>query len=303
MVLQWPAETVLADEQVAPWYHAQSDFVLDFHGDPIRSQLVVFSDGNHHMALLDALKAFYRDHPDVEDIFFATTPPGPILKILRQGGIRAGNLALSVRPHVFISPPAVLNGLQAEGFLASHQMLARNQGSVLLIPARNPKGLGSVADLMRNDVRLFISNPETEKISHQGYRQTLEGVARRHGLDGRAFNQSVFGDTMVPGRCIHHREAPEALADGSADAAVVYYHLALRYTRIFPGWFDFLPLGGTREAPRPYPENRTAAIHLGLVGDGGAWGRCFAEFMHSRLSADVYAAHGLRHVLDIPAGD
>jgi len=303
MALEWPTETVLAEERVEPWFQAQSNYVLDFHGDPVRAKLAIFSDGNHHMALLDALKAFYLDHADVQDIFYATTPPYPIVKVLQEDGIRIGNLTLSLRPHVFISPPRVLDRLQAEGFLPSHQLLACNQGSVLLIRRRNSKHIRSLADLMSRDVRLFISNPETEKVSCEGYRQTLEGVARRQGLDVAAFSAAVFGETAVWGQCIHHREAPEALADGRADAAIVYYHLALRYTRIFPGLFDFIPLGGTRELPKPYPENRIAATHLGLIDGGGPWGRCFAEFMQSRTVADLYAAHGLCHALDLtPAG-
>ncbi|MEJ2659583.1 MAG: substrate-binding domain-containing protein [Desulfobacteraceae bacterium] len=300
MSLEWPAETVLPPEAVEPWYQVQSNRVLDFHGDPVRAELVVFSDGNHHMALGDVLKAFYLKHPDVQDIFYATTPPAPIAKILRQGAIRLGNLTIFVRPHIFMGPPHVLDRLQAEGMLRSHQLLARNQGSVLLIAGGNPKQIESVGDLMRKDVRLFISNPETETVSHEGYRRTLEGVAERLGLDPAAFNQAVFGDTAVWGQRIHHREAPEALADGRADAAIVYFHLALRYTRIFPDLFDFLPLGGTREKPQPYAENRVGKIHLALVDDGGPWGRSFTEFILSRTAADIYAGHGLCHVQDIP---
>jgi hypothetical protein len=252
------------------------------------------------MALGDVLKAFYLKHPDVQDIFYATTPPAPIAKILRQGAIRLGNLTIFVRPHIFMGPPHVLDRLQAEGMLRSHQLLARNQGSVLLIAGGNPKQIESVGDLMRKDVRLFISNPETETVSHEGYRRTLEGVAERLGLDPAAFNQAVFGDTAVWGQRIHHREAPEALADGRADAAIVYFHLALRYTRIFPDLFDFLPLGGTREKPQPYAENRVGKIHLAMVDDGGPWGRSFTEFILSRTAADIYAGHGLCHVQDIP---
>ena len=94
MPLEWPTETVLAAELAEPWSQAQSNCVLDFHGDPVRADLVVFSDGNHHMALLDALKAFYLDHTDVGDVFYATTPPYPIVKVLQEGGIRIGNLIL-----------------------------------------------------------------------------------------------------------------------------------------------------------------------------------------------------------------
>jgi hypothetical protein len=299
MPLEWPSETALPSEQVEPWFQEQSNWVIDFHGDPVRSKLVVFSDGNHHMALCEAIKLFLQKHTDVRDVFYVTTPPAPIVKIVRQGAIRIGNLTISVHPHIFIGPPHVLDSLQTDGLLQSHQLLARNQGSVLLITRGNPKGIRSLSDLMRADVRLFISNPETETVSYEGYRQTLEGVAARQGLDRATFNKSVFGQTVVWGQRIHHREAPEALAGGRADAAVVYFHLALRYIRIFPDLFDFLPLGGTKERPQPYAENRIAKIHLGIVGGGGSWGRGFAEFMLGRTVANVYSAHGLCHVKDM----
>jgi hypothetical protein len=299
MSLEWPAETVLPPEQVASWCQVRSNRVLDFHGDPVQAKLVVFSDGNHHMALGDVLKAYVSAHPDVRDIFYATTPPAPIVKILRQGAIRLGNLTISLRPHVFIGPPHVLDRLRADGSLQPHQLLARNQGSVLLIARGNPKQIRSVGDLMRDDVRLFISNPETEKVSYEEYHRTLEGVAARQGLDPASFNRAVFGRSAVWGQRVHHREAPEALADRRADAAIVYFHLALRYTRIFPDLFDFLPLGGTKEQPRPFAENRVGKIHMGIVGEGGPWGQHFIEFMLSRTAADIYAGHGLCHVQDM----
>ncbi len=299
MLLEWPAETVLAEEQIEQWCQTESNIVLDFHGDPIKSKLVVFSDGNHHMALLASLKVFHKENPEVKDIFYATTPPYPILKILQNNAIRLGNLTLSVRPHVFISPPKVLDRLQEQGYLQSHRLLAQNKGSVLLIRRKNRKNISSLADLMRSEVRLFVSNPETERVSYRGYRQTLEGMAKRQELDVDQFCNAVFDETAVWGRRIHHREAPEALAAGKADAAIIYYHLALRYTRIFPGLFDIIPLGGTKTHPQPYPENRIAKIHIGLIADGGAWGYRFAEFMASRTVADIYADHGLDHMRDL----
>jgi hypothetical protein len=301
MSLIWPGEAVTAPVAVQPWCQASSNVVLDFHGDPVNAQLVVYSDGNHHMALLGALEAFYRRYPEVRDIFYATTPPRPILSIVRDGAIRLGNLTLSVQPHVFISPPRVMDRLVHEGLSPSHHLLARNQGSVLLITRDNASQIASVSDLMRRDVRLFISNPNTEAVSYQGYRQTLEGLAKRQGLDIHLFCDAVFDETAVYGQVIHHREAPQALADGRADVAIVYYHLALRYTRIFPDRFDFIPLGGTREHPDPYAENQTAAIHVGLIGDGGRWGPTFLVFMQGRQAAEIYTAHGLRHRMGLKA--
>jgi len=275
------------------WQQSASNIVLDFHGDPLKAGLVVFSDGNHHMALLPALQAFQAANPGLADIFYATTPPGPIVSLLKTGALHIGNLALSIKPHVFISPPHVLDKLKEGGFVGSHRLLARNQGSVLLIRKGNPKGIAGLEELMREDVRLFISNPDTETVSYQGYCQTLEGMAADQGLTPKEFARRVFGETAVWGERIHHRETPEAVAAGLADAAIVYYHLALRYTRIFPDIFDFVALGGTKDQPEPHPQNRLAATHIALVGEGGAWGTRLLEFMQSRVVADIYNQHGL----------
>ena len=88
MALEWPSETVLGENEIEPWCQPASNRVLDFHGDPLKAKLVVFSDGNHHMALLESLKVFYQEHPQVNDIFYATTPPYPIVKLLQTGAIR-----------------------------------------------------------------------------------------------------------------------------------------------------------------------------------------------------------------------
>ena len=293
IMLDWPVETVLAEDGVENWHQPASNVVLDFHGDPMKAKLAVLSDGNHHMALLPALRAFHQTHPDVADIFYITTPPAPIVSLLANGALRLGNLTLSIRPHVFISPPHVLDRLQSEGRISSHQRLASNRGSVLLIRHGNPKGIRGIEDLMREDVRLFISNPQTETVSYQGYRQTLEGMASAQGIEAEEFSQAVFGPNTMYGQCIHHREAPEAVAGGAADAAVVYYHLALRYTRIFTADFDIIPLGGTKDQPKPHPQNRIAHIHMGLVDDGGQWGARLLEFMQTSAVKQIYQQNGL----------
>ncbi|MEJ2037636.1 MAG: substrate-binding domain-containing protein [Desulfosarcinaceae bacterium] len=299
MPLKWTDEIVSPRGQALKWFEPASNVLLDFHGDPLEADLVVFSDGNHHMALLPALQAFRDAHPQVKEVFYATTPPGPLVSLLKQGRLRLGNFTLSVRPHVFLSPPRVLDQLREESCVGEHKLLARNQGSVLLVRRGNPKQISGVADLARPEVRLFISNPETERVSYAGYRQSLEAMAGLQGPALDAFAAAVFGETAVWGRRIHHREAPEAVAAGTADAAVVYYHLALRYTRLFADTFDFIPLGGTKARPAPPSENRVAAIHAALVDEGGLWGRPLLSFLLSRKAADIYAEHGLRHALDL----
>ena len=164
MKLQWPLETASGETTAFQWSQPGSNVVLDFHGDPLKAQLVVFSDGNHHMALMPSLRAFGERRPEVGEIFYATTPPGPLVSLLKTGALALGNLVLSLRPHLFISPPHVLERLQQAGLVASHCLLALNRGSVFLVRHGNPKAITDIADLMREDVRLFISNPEEESV-------------------------------------------------------------------------------------------------------------------------------------------
>lgn len=270
----------------AAWQHPSTNLVLDFHGDPARAELCVFSDGNHHMALLEAVNRF-RDRHGLTDVFYTTTPPGPLVAALKAGGLRLGNLLLSIRPHVFISPAFVHEPLRADGWLGPATRLYSSRGNVLLIPAGNPKNISGIADLARDDLTLFLSNPQTEKASYQGYRRTLDTLAQHAGVDLVGITEAD-PRRILYGERIHHREAAEAVASGVTDCAVVYHHLGLRYTRIFPDQLEMMEL----EAPNA---RQIASSHLALVGDGGPWGQPFVDFMRSNDVAEIYRHHGMDH--------
>ena len=240
MQLNWPFEGAAPQDMNAPRFsQPASNICLDFHGDPRGAQLVVFSDGNHHMALAEALAQFRSRHPAVGDIFYATTPPRVIVEALKSGALLLGNLRLSVTPHVFISPAPVLESLRQGGYLREHQAFVKSRGNVLLVREGNPKRITGAADLAREDVRIFLSNPMTETLSYEAYATTLRRIAARDGLEFGFLDAAPgVSPRVMYGDCIHHREAPQSLADDRADVAVVFYHLALRYTRIFPDWFE-----------------------------------------------------------------
>lgn len=294
--LDWPRETAAAgDAAAAGFIQPASNICLDFHGDPLRARLVVASDGNHHMALRDVLAAFLAANPGVEDIFYSTTPPSVALQWLSAGHVDVGNLRLSARPHVLISPPPVLDQAMAGGHMDGYRPFMRSRGLALLVPKGNPKSIVGAGDLLRADVRLFLSNPVREKVSHAVYRQGLQDLAAAEGVV-LAFldDPSAPPDPakLVLGAAIHHREAPQAVADGVADVAVVFYHLALRYQRIFPGLFEFVQ-------PAPWAEERAAGTgrtDCGLVGDGGAWGAALLDFLATDSVTRIYRAHGLERM-------
>lgn len=296
--LDWPVEQTGVDTRYSRWFQQGSNICLDFHGDPVQAQLVVFSDGNHHMALRDCLDLFLQQNNGLSKIFYTTTPPGPIVNILRNGGLQMGNLIISVSPHMFISPPEILNNLVEDKLMFEHIPFVQSQGNVLLVKKGNPKHIYKVTDLKHKDVQLFLSNPVTEKSSYTVYFNTLKSILLEQNPAQDFLEDKILQGQVVFGKRIHHREAPQAVADGSADVAVVFYHLALRYTRIFPELFDIVPLGGSVEKPEPLPGNAFCQTHMGLVGDGGVWGRKLLSFLGSEQAIAIYKHHGLRSVLN-----
>lgn len=290
MELPWPPE-IAGSTDAAEFSQSRSNLCLDLHGDPARARLAVFSDGNHHMALRDTLAAFLNRHPEAQDPFFLTAPPRVAVDWIERGALRVGNLVLSVAPHVVLGPPGVLDRLIAPGRLGAHRLFARSRGNTLLVPAGNPCGVHGIADLARPDVRVFLSNPRTETASYSIYAETLRRLARRAGATlGFLDRPDDPPARIVYGECVHHREAPQALADGRADVAVVFRHLALRYLRIFPGVFDTVELTSPEQDD---PDNVCSPIHAGLWGDGGAWGGALVEFLGGTDAAAIYRHHGL----------
>ena len=291
--LNWPQETAGPVEAGSPrLVQPGSNICLDFHGDPLRARLVVVSDGNHHMALGEALAEFLAQNRAVDDIFYSTTPPGVALQWLSAGHIDIGNLRLSIKPHVMIGPPPVLDQVVTAGHMAGYGPFMRSRGVALLVMKGNPKGIFGAADLLRDGVKLFLSNPLTEKVSYAIYRSALRRLAAAEGrsLAFLDHEPGLFDPAkLFYGAAIHHREAPQALADGRADVAVVFHHLALRYRRIFPELFDFVQ-------PAAWVQDRETDIgrtDCGLVGDGGAWGRALLDFLATEAVTQIYRSHGL----------
>lgn len=291
--LNWPVELATGLDRPVANYEQIESLRLDLHGDPARAKLVVCSDGNHHMALEQTLQAFARLYPAVDEIFYTTTPPRIAVQIIQSGGLQIGNFRLSVTPHVFISPPQVLERLTTAGSMSKSASFMRSRGVVLLVPKDNPKRITGITDLLRNDVRLFLSNPVNESISYQIYTDCLRRLANLRGitLDFLAHPPGQPNPAkLVYGESIHHREAPQIVADGRADTALVFYHLGLRYQRIFPELLDFVwPEGSLGDQSCDIGH-----FNCGLMGDGGAWGEKFYQFLFSDEVTDIYREHGLQ---------
>lgn len=290
-VLPWPLEAaVRSADQSAELSVPGSNIVLDLHGDPMRARLAVFSDGNHHMALEETLQVFADAHPEVTDIFYATTPPRVIVETLESGTIRLGNVSLSLAPHIFISPGDILENLQQKGLVGPHAPVMTSTGLAILVRKGNPGNILEPIDLLGPDIRLAISNPVTEKASFSVYCMALCAFAEADGRSPAETEGYLSGDGPVNSEIIHHREIPQILASGLADASLIYRHLALRYTRIFPGLFDMIEVD---LGELPDRQHFVTPYHMAIVGDGGEFGHQFAEFYRSERAARIYEQHGL----------
>jgi hypothetical protein len=287
-VLQWPEEKVCRSKNdAASWFHAGSNYCLDFHGDPLRSELVVYSDGNHHMALQQALESF-RAQRGLESIFYCTLPPGVYLQLMRQGYLELGNLRISNYPDLVIGPDTIVDGLLADGKVHDSKPFVKSAGNALLVAKGNPHGIDSIADLFAAGVRLFISNPVSETASFAVYRNHISAVARRAAVDeseiehrfARGNADTVFGER------IHHREAPAAIAAGNADVALLYRHLALRYVRTFPDLFEMVEAADNQAA-------QTTVYHYGRVDPANTLADELGRFLLVEEVRDIYEYHGL----------
>ena len=293
--LDWPEEAAQYPSQAVQAFAAPgSNLAMDFHGDPVTAGLVVYSDGNHHMALEESIRTFLQQNPDADDVFYTTTPPAPLVNAMRGEGLVLGNLRLSRKPDVFIGPDNILMDLHESGDVGQNRPFARSRGNVLLVRRGNPKNIHKLSDLLADDIAVTCSNPVTEKASFSVYRQALVSMAESDGLDGdpliTRFTDS--GPQTVHSKRIHHREVPEIVASGQADVAVIYYHLALRYVRIFPEIFDLVDIDEVT-SDQPNPRHPTTTYHVGLVNDENPWAAKFFDFMQGGSVADIYHRHGL----------
>ena len=279
--LNWPTENATSSSTFAQWSHDSSNIILDFHGDPLTAKLVVYSDGNHHMALQESAQAFLKLNPAVEDVFYVTTPPNVIINALKSGGFSIGNLQLSIKPDVFISPNRVMDKLVEDNYCSQYLPFIKSRGCVALVEKGNPYEIQVIKDLMKQDVCLFMSNPETESMSHQVYMNYLANA----GLT----QTDIDSIKILYGSKIHHREVPQAIVDEKANVAIVYNHLALRYCRIFPELFEIIEILPLDDERNPSTEYSIASINT-----GEKFSKAFFQFMKQPQVEEIYKSHGLR---------
>ena len=253
--------------------------------------LLVSTAGNFHRFL----NAFYRQtylpaNPVVASgqWGYSTSPPISIEQLDNGGRLGFGNMEIRGVPMVVMGPGGIMNAVIAGGYDDGPQArVLSNFGNVMLVRAGNPRNIDSIFDLGRGGVRVVTSNPVTEPGSFGNYSSSVFHIAFRlveahtgsiplaeavaTKLYNRVFNpkNNAHRKKWVVGDRIHHRDVPQALANGEAHVGLMFYHLARTAMEAHPGLFEIVPLGGTVEDPQPFLGNRVATMQA--IRIAGPW--------------------------------
>ena len=191
----------------------------DIHGLEYldEAELILFMAGNQFMVMDELLQTFKEEY-GIERIFYETLPPGLLLKQILEGA-KFKDVELPRIPDVYSSVSEDnMRILKEKGYIDDYFVYLHNR-IVLMVRKGNPKGIKSIFDLAREDVVVSHPNPENEDIGKyivQMYLEVGGEELRRKVMEEKAKRGSTIFTT------VHHRETPERILNGKADAGWVW---------------------------------------------------------------------------------
>ena len=183
--------------------------------------LLLWLAGNQFFAMDDVVRAFQNAHPGMS-VGLITLPPGLILAAIKAGGWTYGGVNYAGRPDVYASVNlGHLQALKKAGLMEQYATYMHNELQIMVAKG-NPSRLKGVGDLVRPGVRTSMPNPVNEGIMQFYARKVLE----RHGV----WQQISAGKECVSCQttpanwftAVHHRETPDRIKAGTADAGIVW---------------------------------------------------------------------------------
>lgn len=259
------------------------DNVPDLHGNPVGAELVLFIGGNQFMVLPDLIAGFLKQHPELRGhIFYETLPPGILHQQMEHDGVLTlGNLTLQARADVYEAGARALADMEQKGQVEKPVHYASNQLEIM-VHAGNPRGIRTLKDLGRSDIRLSMPNPAWEGVARQ-----IEDSLRKAG--GDALVRTVMDGKVKDGTTylthIHHRQTPMRIMDGRSDAGVTWSS-EVRFQEKIGN-----PITGVAIPPG---ENTTAIYAAGVLRNAlhAAAARAWVAYLGSQEAQAVYRKFG-----------
>lgn len=246
----------------------------DFHGEISGLDLLVSTAGNFNRYLNAFMRQVYLTaNPQVKSYMWSTSPPVSIQQIDNGGRLAVGNVEFKGVPHIVMGPNGIMNTMISRGYNdGAASSILQNNGNVLLVKKGNPGNISDIRDLIG---RRVIVSSRLEGGSYGNYNTSIWNIVfwqeRNAGASleaacdeaSKVFNKIMNPNNaakIVEGNRIMHRDTPQAVADGVADAGFLFYHLAQTAVEANPDLFDIVPLGGTVAMPQPLLGNRVATM-------------------------------------------
>ncbi len=250
------------------------------------ADLVLFLAGNQFMVMGELLAAFQTRHPEVERVFCETLPPRLELEQILAGGAWYRGELITATPDLYASVSQEgVDRLAAAGKTDPGQCVVylHNRLSIM-VPAGNPKNICSVADLGRAGVRVSQPSPEYEDIAWH-IMNMYRDAGGEELLQRIMEEKSASGETMLT--TVHHRETPERLLAGQADAGPVWATEVGNAQR--QGWaLEAVEPGQSLD--QRHRVDYTLCPVAGSANFSNA--AAFAAFITSREAQDVFARYG-----------
>ena len=261
------------------------DAIADLHGDIVDPQLTVFFAGNQFMVVHDLVAAFKQRYPQYQRIYVETLPPGILAKQIETGSLVMGNLRIALKPDIFTNGKGSIADLQKQhGWFADTADYARNPLAILVAKG-NPKHIGGLKDLGREDVRVSMPNPQWEGIAKQ-----IEASYRKAG--GDALDRTIMDSKVKDGSTyltrIHHRESPLRVLQGESDAAPVWSTEAYFQQQMLHRPVETIAIPAAQNVTATYTAARMKdAPHAQAAKD-------FLAFMTSSEAQVIYRKYGFQ---------
>ncbi len=251
-----------------------------------QADLILFMAGNQFMLMPELIAAFKKTHPEVATIFYETLPPGLELKQILAGKMQYNGRTYQIQADVYSSVShQAMQTLVAKGLVHSDDyFIYLHNKLALMVRKGNPKSIHSVLDLGREDVVISQPNPNYENIADHI-------IAMYEQAGGQTFVEKILQEKQANDTTllttVHHRETPQRLVQGTADAGPVWY------TEIVAAESDGLAVEGIpvaealdqREAINYY----IATLRQGRNSENA---RKFLNFIRSEKARKIFTDYG-----------
>ena len=253
---------------------------------PHEAAVILWLAGNQFFAMDDVVQAFQKQHPKT-NVGLITLPPGLIAEAILAGGWRYEGKDYPGRPDVYASVNlAHLQKLRQAGLMDSYATYMHNEMQIMVAKG-NPKRVLGIGDLARADVRTSMPNPVNEGIMQFYARKVLErhGVWQQVSGGKECYSCQTTANNWFT--AVHHRETPDRIREGTADAGIVWK------TEVIEAVREGAPVEGVQLPPADSLRDEVAyAIGPLRNSPRASAAAAYLNFLVSAEGQAVYARYG-----------